>query len=177
MDEGRRGRLRTIVWIGLLGLALLVWFNYTKRIRLIRVDRAATASELTLRRVDGTRLDLESLRGSVVLLNAWASWCGPCRAEIPALSAVDAELRDDGLAVPGLNLEDLQPRALGELAGQLGVTYDVVQAASPLRGTFESPGTIPHTWLIDRRGRVRASHVGLVEQGSLMRACRTLLEE
>jgi thiol-disulfide isomerase/thioredoxin len=123
------------------------------------------------------RFDLEAHRGDVVVLNLWASWCPPCRAEIPRLNRLERELSARGLVVLGVNAEELPLAGLGETAQKLGIAYPVALPLSPLTGALRPNGTMPQTWLIDRRGRVRASVVGLVSERALRSACERLLRE
>ena len=123
-------------------------------------------------------MTLSELRGRVVLVNLWASWCGPCRAELPALNRIAGELGPDGLVVVGLNIESLSRQAMEDIRHEWGIAYPVTLPLAPLDGTpWAGEGVIPHTWLVDRAGRLRASHSGRVSERSLRVACRRLVAE
>lgn len=177
MDERKRRWIRTTLWIGLAGLAMLVWFQWTQRIALRPAADSPVAPPLAWIAADGSLHELSDLRGKVVVLNLWASWCPPCRAEIPGLAALQRDLGASGLVVVGLNAEDLSSARLAEVAEDLGADYTVGLPASELAGPLAGEGVLPHTWLIDRAGRVRASRPGLVSQDSLRRACDRLVDE
>jgi thiol-disulfide isomerase/thioredoxin len=130
-----------------------------------------------LRDLAGELVEIAELRGRVVLINLWASWCPPCRVEVPRLSRLHRDLEGDGLAVLGVNQEAMDDLRLAEVAAELGIDYRVVRVERGLGGSLRDEGVLPHTWLIDRAGRVRASHAGLPSEGSLRRACRRLLAE
>lgn len=116
------------------------------------VGQAAPA--LIARQFDGQVLDLASLRGRVVLLNFWASWCDPCRAEMPQLDALQREFRDRGLVVVGLSADDRHDRADAlKAARNLGYTLGMLSEAT--RNDFGVPRTLPLTYLIDREGVIR----------------------
>ncbi len=127
--------------------------------------------------LDGRRLAVADYRGQVVVVNLWASWCGPCRAEIPGLVRVHEALRAQGLVLLGVNVESLPMEQLVDLVEQLEIAYPVVVPAGPLVGTFSDSSVLPYTWLIDREGRVRAAHGGFVTSSALERAVTALLAE
>jgi cytochrome c biogenesis protein CcmG, thiol:disulfide interchange protein DsbE len=113
------------------------------------------APPLTALQFDGQRFDLGSLRGQVVVLNFWASWCSPCRAEMPALDALDREYRDQGVVVVGLSVDDRHDRrdalkAARGLGYRLGLASD-----APVNG-FGPAREIPLTYLIGRDGSIKA---------------------
>lgn len=160
-----------------LGYAALM---FRGGVDLIPAERARPASALALRTLDGSELDLRALRGRVVLVNAWASWCGYCRREIPTLRRLHADHAADGLVVIGVNVEtpdELGDTELAELADSWGIEYAVVRPTAGFAGSFAFSGGIPHTWLIDREGRLRGSHRGRSGGGALERACQRLLAE
>ena len=177
MDDRPRSWIRTAVWLAVVLALAWVWFLYNARLVVRPAQSAPAASELRLRTPEGADLDLADYRGKVVVVNLWASWCGPCRAEIPGLSRLYAELGDRGLVVLGVNVESLGLERVGELQRELGVAYPAGVASRALSGTFTDPRVLPYTWLVDRQGRVRASRGGLLTESSLRRACRKLLDE
>jgi len=173
----QRGRgYRVAAAVGLALVAVLFWLSQT-RIAVRPASRAPQASPLELRDLDGRELSLAGLRGKVVLINLWASWCGPCRSEIPGLTRLAHELGPRGLVVLGVNVEDLAPSRVAELGKELGIDYPIAQPAGPLTGTFADEGVLPQSWLIDRRGRVRASRAGWAPERAFRRACERLLGE
>lgn len=166
-----------MLWLG--AAAALIWFWYQGNLAVhVRPAKGSPqATLLPMRDLEGNAVSLAALRGRVVLLNHWASWCGPCRTEIPALSRLARDLGPSGLVVLGLNSEELAPTRLARLASELGIDYEVVRPAGPLSGTFAGEGVLPQTWIVDASGRVRVSHAGLASAGSLKRACERLLAE
>jgi thiol-disulfide isomerase/thioredoxin len=169
--------IRNGLWLLVVVAVLYFWFSHGYSIRIVSEERAPAASALALTDLDGRSVDLRDYRGKVVLLNLWAGWCPPCRAEIPGLSRLDRKLRSRGLVVLGLNTDSEPAERVAQLGERLGVTYRIVLANGPLSGTFASSGVLPHTWLIDRQGRVRASHAGWATERSFRRACERLLAE
>ena len=168
--------VRGAVWIAAALAVAAMWWT-SGSIALTPPERAPDASPLPLRTLSGEPVSLADYRGQVVLVNLWASWCGPCRAEIPTLKRLDDEYRDRGLVVLGVNVESLPTEHVARLRRDLGISYTTLVPAGRFDGTFRGEGVLPQTWLVDRRGRVRASHGGLVSASSLTRACESLLSE
>jgi len=117
------------------------------------------APDFALRATSGKNLRLSEYRGRVVMINFWATWCGPCRQELPLLNAIYERYRDAGLVVLAVNVEEDVERAR-KMAQGLGLTlpvlFDSVQHVSRLY----DPSAMPATVLIDRGGRVRFVHLG-----------------
>lgn len=126
----------------------------------------AVAPDLESRTLDGQMVSLDSLRGSPVLLNVWATWCHPCRDEIPVLEALHREHGAHGLKVVGVSIDDAGRIAdVRQFASEFGVTYpiwhDPDQRVMP---TFSVIG-VPTTFLIGRDGRLIWRKTGEVKAG------------
>jgi thiol-disulfide isomerase/thioredoxin len=115
---------------------------------------------------EGDRIVLDSLRGRVVVLDFWASWCPPCRASIPALEQFSRTHPD--VVVIGVNVESERRAAFVRAAhAELGATYPTVHDADGvLQAAFQITG-LPTLLVIDAEGRVRDAHVGAVNRGWL----------
>jgi thiol-disulfide isomerase/thioredoxin len=139
------------------------------------VGQAAPA--LIARLFDGQVLDLASLRGKVVVLNFWASWCVPCRDEMPLLDALGREFRDQGLVVVGLSADDRHDRADAlKSARKLGYALGLLSEAT--RNEFGVPRTLPLTYIIDREGVIRtvlSANRGAISAAALREAVVALL--
>lgn len=150
----RPGPLRLALAIGILG-------GCTPPVPVGQVGGNAPPFEA--RSLGGETVALADFRESVVLLNAWATWCPPCRVEIPELSRLQAEFGAEGLVVLGVSIdgtEDLD--RIRDFAAEFGIRYPlVVDPENRVSAAFAFPG-IPSTVLIDGRGRVRWRHVGPV---------------
>jgi cytochrome c biogenesis protein CcmG, thiol:disulfide interchange protein DsbE len=116
------------------------------------VGHAAPA--LVARQFDGQVVDLAALRGQVVLLNFWASWCTPCRAEMPQLDALAQEFHDRGLTVIGLSADDRHDRA-DALKAAKGLGYPLGMLSEATRNEFGNPRSLPLSYVIDRDGVIR----------------------
>ena len=121
--------------------------------------------------VDGpAELSLADLRGRVVIVNFWASWCGPCRIEQPDLNAAAELLPSDEVVIVGVNIEDTEANALAHLR-EFAVPYpSLSDPVNDLAGRFDGIGarTIPTTLFLDREGRVAARLLGLATLGELV---------
>ncbi len=118
------------------------------------------APAFSLRRLNGSgTLRLSSLRGKAVVLNFWASWCGPCKAEAPALEKLWHQYRGKGVVFVGIDSNDASSDARRFLAAH-GITYPVVSDTNGLvaANRYDIAG-LPVTYFVDRRGRLVGPHV------------------
>jgi thiol-disulfide isomerase/thioredoxin len=138
------------------------------------------APELTGPTLSGAQFDLSEHRGTVVVLNVWASWCAPCRAEAADLAAVDRELDDDQVLFVGLNTRDSDAAAKA-FVERFEVGYDsVVDAKGSRQLLFRDtlpPAAIPSTLVIDADGRVAARAIGEVDRSRLLGLIEPILAE
>jgi len=117
------------------------------------------APDFTLRVLDGPNLRLQEQRGKVVLVNFWATWCGPCRKEMPHLNRIADKYRASGLVMLGINVDD-DVRNAAELASKLGVKFPVLLDTDKKVSKLYDLNSMPSTLVIDRNGRVRYLHRG-----------------
>jgi thiol-disulfide isomerase/thioredoxin len=124
-------------------------------------------------------LSLADLEGRIVIVNFWASWCGPCRIEQPDLNAAWALLPADEVVFVGVNIEDTEANALAHL-NEFDVPYvSLFDPVNALAGRFEGIGarTIPSTVFLDREGRVAARLLGLAGLGEVVGLADALASE
>jgi thiol-disulfide isomerase/thioredoxin len=127
-------------------------------IRLIRDPDAAPV--FAVKGMDGNAVSLEAARGKVVLLNFWATWCGPCRMEVPDLVELQNKYKDR-LQVIGLVVDDPDESAVRTFAKTYGVNYPVAMATDEMRVQFGGVPALPTSFIIDAQGRVVQKHIGL----------------
>jgi len=117
------------------------------------------APDFTLKSLDGANLRLEEYRGQVVLINFWASWCGPCRQEMPVLDRLHQRYEGAGFAVLGINVEgDAAPAR--ELLSKMPVTFPVLIDEGQQVSELYDLQAMPSTVVVDRDGVVRYVHRG-----------------
>ena len=119
----------------------------------------APAPDFTLRTLEGQNLRLGEQRGRVVLVNFWATWCGPCRQEMPHLNKLYEKYKSSGFVLLGVNVDDDAKHAAG-VASKLGVKFPVLPDADKRVSRQYDLSAMPSTVLIDRDGRVRYLHRG-----------------
>jgi len=127
--------------------------------------------------LDGDTVSSLSLRGQVVLVNFWATWCGPCRVEMPLLQAMHERHRRSGLVLIGLSVDRGSDGAVRDYVRARGVTYPIAIAGSRAEAAFGGVRGYPTSFLIDRNGVVRHAVVGPIGPASLELAVRRLLSE
>ncbi|HEV7913269.1 MAG TPA: TlpA disulfide reductase family protein [Albitalea sp.] len=120
---------------------------------------SAVAPDFTLRTMDGPNLRLQEQRGRVVLVNFWATWCGPCRQEMPHLNKLYDKYRASGFVLLGVNVDD-DARKAADLAAKLGLKFPVLLDTDKRVSRVYDMSAMPATVLIDRDGRVRHLHRG-----------------
>jgi len=125
------------------------------------------APALVVRQLDGRDLDLTALRGKVVILNVWATWCSPCRAELPMLDAFSRKHQSEGVVLVGLSADDIHDRKEVEKAAR-GLAYPVALLQEAKANGFGMPRALPITYVIDTQGVIRArlmpTRAGISEQ-------------
>ena len=119
---------------------------------------ATAIAQADIKNLDGTTFKVADKKGKVILLNMWATWCGPCRAEMPSLVRMQDEHRDRGFEVIGLNTDDETVDQINEFAADMKLNYTLVWADTNLQAALlrvsKFPG-IPQSFIIDRDGNLR----------------------
>ena len=125
----------------------------------VGINVGSVAVDFTLPDLDGTEVSLSQYRGDVVLINFWATWCPPCRAEIPEIEAAYRARNDEGFVVLGIAVE--QSHALVAPFVELeGMTYPVLlDELSQVYSTYRVPG-LPVSVVVDQDGVIQARHIG-----------------
>ena len=118
------------------------------------------APEFAVKGIDGSTVNLAAARGKVVLLNFWATWCGPCRMEVPDLVELQKKYQDR-LQVIGLVIDDTDEDAVRKFAKRYSINYPVAMATDEMRFQFGGVPALPTSFIIDAQGRVVQKHIGL----------------
>jgi cytochrome c biogenesis protein CcmG/thiol:disulfide interchange protein DsbE len=172
--QGKRDvslQLWVVVGVGLVALLVFGFLSPGGD----RPQLGEPAPDFTLRQFDGAEVTLRDLRGQVVVLNFWASWCSPCREEAPALQAVWEEYRDRGVVLLGVTYKDAEA-ASRKFVETYGLTYangfDAQGRISRAYGVV----AVPETFIIDRDGNVAWLTIGAVKADALGQQLERLLD-
>jgi peroxiredoxin len=138
--------------------------------------RGVANLDYTLTDMDGAQVRLADYKGQVILLNFWATWCGPCKVEIPDFVDVYSRYRDQGVVVLGvLNLDDPSPDQLRAFATEYKMNYPVFRANDDFADANGPIWGLPTTLVIDRDGSICGKHMGLVTKETVEREIKGLL--
>jgi thiol-disulfide isomerase/thioredoxin len=166
--------VRALLW-ALVGVMVVAWLFYAGGLDSIRstvasltqpapasattADIGQAAPSLKLPLVGGGEADLASYKGRPVILSFWATWCDPCRAEMPVFEQAQQQYRDLGLVVLGVDFQEQDPEIIAFL-GQIGVTFpSLVDRTGEVTRQWRATG-LPTTFLIDRQGVIQDVRVG-----------------
>jgi len=120
------------------------------------------APDFKLTSLDGKPLTLADFQGKVVILNFWATWCGPCRAEVPDLVALQERYKDH-LQIIGLDVDDDDTAEIQKYVKETGIDYPVAMTPDDLRVQYGGIPALPTTFILDTEGRVVQKHVGYTD--------------
>ena len=140
------------IWMG-AAAAVLIAASTTAGLK------QSAAPDFTLKSVEGENLRLSEYRGEVVLINFWASWCGPCRQEMPVLSELHDKYKPLGFTVLGINVEEDSGKAR-KLLQEMPVTFPVLLDNESVVSKLYDVVAMPSTVLVDRNGNMRYLHKG-----------------
>ncbi|AEN72897.1 alkyl hydroperoxide reductase/ Thiol specific antioxidant/ Mal allergen [Rhodothermus marinus SG0.5JP17-172] len=127
--------------------------------------------------LDGAPFRLSAHRGSVILLNFWATWCAPCRTEIPDLVALQRELGDRGLLVVGVSTDEEGAEVVAPFAANFKINYPVVLDDGSVSEAYGGIWALPTTVVIDRAGRIRYEIIGIFPTEEMRPRLEALLDE
>jgi thiol-disulfide isomerase/thioredoxin len=170
--------VRRAVLLGALGVAALIHFpgRVAAQLPVIRFVRDPDiAPDFKLKDLDAKDISLADSRGKVVLLNFWATWCGPCRAEIPSLIALQKRYKDK-LQIVGLVVDEDDDTTVRQIVGAEGINYPIALSTPEIRMTYGGILALPTVFVINPEGRVVQKHVGLFDPGLYETEVRALLD-
>jgi thiol-disulfide isomerase/thioredoxin len=121
-----------------------------------------SAPALVLKDVRGRTVRISDYKGKVVLLNFWATWCPPCRAEMPDLIKIQREYQSKGLQVIGITYPPETIREVRQFMRKLGVNYPIALGRKETKVLFDQTDTLPVTIVIDRKGKVHERIEGIL---------------
>jgi thiol-disulfide isomerase/thioredoxin len=137
--------------------------------------RTRVAPTFTVRTLDGKVFRMDG-RGGPVVLDFWATWCGPCKATMPHLNHIQERYADDGLVVIGLSVDEMGPASVKRFADKLGVRFRVGMAEEKVLDRYGPIRQIPTTFFINRQGMVVRRTVGYLDEETLDAYVQELFE-
>jgi cytochrome c biogenesis protein CcmG/thiol:disulfide interchange protein DsbE len=135
------------------------------------------APEFALKDADGKTVRLEEYKGKVVLLDFFATWCGPCKIEIPWFMELERKNKDRGFSVLGVSMDDEGWEVVKPFLADLGVNYRVVIGNDATAQIYGGVDALPTTFLIDRNGKIAAIHIGLASKKVFEDGIEQLLQD
>lgn len=137
-------------------------------------DRKA-APDFELKDVNGKVVHLSDYKGKVVLLDFWATWCGPCGIEIPWFTDLQRKYKDRGFTVLGVAMDDAGWKDVKPFVAERKINYQIVLGDDKTSDQYGDVEALPTTFMIDREGRIASVHVGLVGKDEFDNAIQKLL--
>lgn len=162
-------------------LAMLASGRYLDRVRkhgpikLVGNVQGVPAPDFTLPALDGSKVSLSDFRGKAVLLNFWATWCPPCKIEMPWFEDLQKQYAKDGLVVLGVALDDSAPATIAKFASELGVNYQVLLGTDQVSDDYGDVQYLPTTFYIARDGTIVDKMTGLLDRKDIEEAVKKTL--
>jgi thiol-disulfide isomerase/thioredoxin len=168
--------MKKIIWVLLLFILFL--FVCTKAQKPAAQDtNYPDAPDFALKDLKGNDVSLSACKGKVIFLNFWATWCGPCRKEIPGFVEAYREYKDKGMVIIGISLDETGPDSVLSFAQSFKINYPVVMGTQKIVRDYQPGHFIPATIIIDKNAKIRERHVGYMDKATLKDYFLTLAEE
>jgi thiol-disulfide isomerase/thioredoxin len=164
--EGSVSNWRSVAAVAVLLILALAACSGSRPEQVGGITQGIKAREFSLQSLDGEEVSLSDLNGQVVLVNFWASWCEPCRDEIPDLEAAYQKYHDEGFTILGINVQE-SPDTVKEFVARLGITYPVLLDVDGRVLKEYRSGGLPISLVLDRNGVIRARQTGYLSAAQL----------
>lgn len=156
----------------LLGIGAVAWLTSSPA---LAAEALAAAPSWTLKDVDGNPVSSDSFKGKVVVIDFWATWCPPCREEIPGYIEMQKKLGEKGLVIVGISLDSKGPAVVKAFMEKFGMNYTVVMGDEAIAEAFGGIEAIPTTFVIARDGKIAFRKVGYIEHSEFEKRLLPLL--
>jgi len=137
----------------------------------------SAAPDFTITDLNGNDLSSSDYEGMVIIVNFWATWCSPCRAEIPGFIEVYEEYKDEGMQIIGISVDEFGVDKVRDFVKKYEITYPVAMYTNQIVRDFELGRAIPETIIIDKNGYIRHKHIGYMDKETLTNYFLQLAEE
>ncbi len=135
------------------------------------------APSFSLKDADGKPVTLADYKGKVVLVNFWATWCGPCEVEIPWFIEFQQKYKNQDFAVLGISMDDDGWKSVKPYVAAHKINYQIVIGDEKTSTLYGSVDSLPTSFIVDRSGRIAAQHVGLVDKSDYQNEIQKLLDD
>jgi len=141
-----------------------------------RITKSSLAPDFTLESLDGKSMRLSDLRGKAVLLNFWATWCGPCKIETPWLVELQNQYGSQGLQVVGVEMGDDAKDDIAKFTKDMGVNYPMLIGKEAVGEAYGGVPALPETFFIGRDGKILDKIIGLRGKGEIEDSIKKALD-
>jgi cytochrome c biogenesis protein CcmG, thiol:disulfide interchange protein DsbE len=138
-------------------------------------DGSRPAPDFDLVSLDGQRIKLSDYQGKVVLVDFWATWCGPCRMSIPHLVELQQKLGPSGLQVIGISMDQTGKEGVSAFASKYKINYPIVMGTPQVAQSYGGIQSIPQVFLVDRQGKIQGRIVGYQAGDEMEKKVKALL--
>ncbi len=174
-----RNPLALVVAAFVVALGLYVGYHQARRTQGVagaRFTQFAVAPDFSLESLDGATMRLSDFRGKAVLLNFWATWCGPCKIEMPWFVDLQNQYRSQGLQIVGVAMDDGSKEDISKFAKDMGVNYPILIGKESVGEQYGGVPALPETFLIGRDGKVVDKIIGLKGKAEIEDAIKKALD-
>ena len=154
-------------------LGMLAFGKYVDRHRghapatLVGDVRGVQAPDFELVSLDGRKVKLSDYRGKAVVLNFWATWCSPCKIEMPWFVDLQKQYGSEGLTILGVAMDDSDPQKIAQFASEMGVNYPVLLGTDKVSEEYGNVEYLPTTFYINRQGKIVGKAAGLIGRAEI----------
>ncbi|MFI5115848.1 MAG: TlpA family protein disulfide reductase [Terriglobales bacterium] len=176
----KRNALAFVILVGAI-IGMLAAGKYLDRtrkygpLRMVGDVKGVQAPDFDLPTLDGGRVKLSAFRGKAVLLNFWATWCPPCKIEMPWFVEMQKQYGKDGLVVLGVAMDDTAAPKIAEFAHEMGVNYQVLLGTDQVSDDYGNVQYLPTTFYVDRNGVIVDKAAGLFSRDEIENDIKKIL--
>jgi peroxiredoxin len=161
---GQRQWVAALATLATVAFAVTLVARLRPAVRPLEPDDPAPAFEA--QRLDGTAARLADYKGKVILLNVWATWCVPCRAEMPSMQRLFRDFAGSDFRIVAVSVDQEGPEVVRQFARDLGLTFDILHdRPGDIQQIYRTSG-VPESWIIDRRGTIVKKVIGATQWDS-----------